>query len=151
MFIAKLAKHTVGHSRVKDALKIFRESRQSLVGELTSAAEIFRTIAAVETHIKPLNLQRSVGCWDVSLWEHLRDTQHLFKPMEMVHWRDEEILADSKIAAWTHINPLAVARLFLVQGMLEKKVDFALKAVSREAIVRQQRCLRIDWFWEIIR
>jgi hypothetical protein len=66
--------------------------------------------------------------------------------MEMVRWQDEEILADSKIAAWTHINPLAVVRLFLIQGMLGKKVDRALKAVSRGAIMRRQRCLQIDWF-----
>ena len=66
LFVPKLAEHTVGHSRVKDALKIFRESCQSLVAELTSAAEVFRAIAAMESHIKPLNMQCSVGGWDVS-------------------------------------------------------------------------------------
>ena len=150
LFIAKLVEGTVGHLRVKDALKIFRESCQSLVAELTSAAEVFHAIPAVETHIKPLNLQCSIGGWDFSLWEHVQDTQHLFKPMEMVHRRDEEILADSKIAAWTHVNPLAVTRLFLVQGMLEKNVHHVLKAVSHGATVRRQSCFRIGWFWEVI-
>ena len=118
LFVTELAKHTIGHSRVETALEIFRGSREHLVAELTSAAEIFRAIAAVEAHIKPLNLQRSVGVWGVSLWEHLRDTYHLFKPMEMVQRRDEEILTDSVIAAWHHIDPLAVARLRLVKRML---------------------------------
>ena len=57
---------------------------------------------------------------------------------------------DPKIAAWTHVDPLAVVRLFLVQGMLEKKVDHALEASSSGAIVRQQSYLWINWFWEII-
>ena len=70
--------------------------------------------------------------------------------MEMVQRQDEEILADSEIAAWTHINLLAVARLLLIQGMLEKKIDCALKAVSCGAIVLRKRCLWIGWFWEII-
>ncbi len=74
LFVAKLAKHTIGHLRVEAALQIFGKSRERLVAELTSAAEIFRTIAAVEAHMKPLNLQHGVGVWDVSLWEHLRDT-----------------------------------------------------------------------------
>ena len=72
-FVAELAKRTLGHLHVEAALEIFRESCEHLIPELTSAAEIFRTIAAVEAHIKPLNLQRSIGVRDVSLWEHLRD------------------------------------------------------------------------------
>ena len=74
LFVAKLTKRTVSHSRVKDALEIRCESCQSLAAELTSAAEVFRAIAAVEAHTKSLNLQCSVGDFDVSLWEHLRDT-----------------------------------------------------------------------------
>jgi hypothetical protein len=41
----------------------------------------------METHVKPLNLQYSVGGLDVSLQEHLHDKHHLFKPMEMAHRR----------------------------------------------------------------
>jgi hypothetical protein len=99
LFLAELAKRTVGHSRNKTALEIFHESCELLTTEFTPAAEIFRAIAAVEAYIKPLNLQRSVGVWDVSLWEHLRDTQHLFQPMEMVPRQDEDILMDFEIAA----------------------------------------------------
>ena len=74
LLVMKLVKRIVGHSCVEAALEIFCESREHLIAELTSAAEIFRVIAAVEAHIKPLNLQHNVGVWDVSLWEHLRDT-----------------------------------------------------------------------------
>ena len=79
---------TVADSRIKIALKIFHESQQSLVAEFAFAAEVFRAIAAMKTHVKPLNLQCSIGGLDVSLWEHLCNTHHLFKPMEMVHWQD---------------------------------------------------------------
>ena len=112
LFVAELAERTIGHSRVKTAHKIRRETCERFVAELTPTAEILHVIAAVKGHVEPFNLQRSVGVWDVS---------HLFKPMEMVQRRDEEILTGSKIAAWTHINPLAVTRILLIQGMLEKK------------------------------
>ena len=78
LFILELAERTVGHSRVETALEIFCKSCEHLVTELMPAAEIFRAIAAVKIHIEPLNLQRSVGVWDVSLGEHLHDSQHLF-------------------------------------------------------------------------
>ncbi len=78
---------TVADSRIKIALKIFHESQQSLGAELAPAAEVLRAIVAMETHVKPLNLQCSVGGLDVSRGEHLRDTHHLFKSMEMIHWR----------------------------------------------------------------
>ncbi len=88
LFIAKFAEPTIGYSRVEIALEIFRKSRQSFVAELASTAQVFRSIVAMKTHIKPLNLQCNVGGWDVSLWEHLQNMQHLFKSMEMVHRRD---------------------------------------------------------------
>ncbi len=87
LLVASLTERSVADSRVKNALKIFHESQQSLVAELASTAEVFRAIAAMETRVKPLNLQCSVGGLDVSLGEHLRDTHHLSKPMEMVHRR----------------------------------------------------------------
>ena len=58
---------------------------------------------------------------------------------------------DPTIDAWTHVNPLVVARLFLIQGMLEKKIDHALEASSHGGIVRRQSYLWIDWFWESFR
>jgi hypothetical protein len=57
---------------------------------------------------------------------------------------------DSVIAAWHHIDPLAVARLLLVQGMLEKELNRVLKAVCRGAIVLRRRFLRIGWFREVV-
>ena len=101
LFIAELTERTIGHSRIETALEIRRETRKRFVAELTPAAEIFRAIVVVKSHVEPLNLQRSIGVRDVSLGEHLRDSQHLFKPMEMVQQQDEEILTDSVIATWT--------------------------------------------------
>ena len=150
LFVAELAEPTVGHSPIETALEIFRESREHLVAELTPAAEIFRAIAAVKGHIEPLNLQRSIRVRDVSLGEHLRDSQHLFKSMELVQWQDEEILTDSVIVTWTHIDPLVVTRLLFVEGMLEEELNRAFEAVSRGAIVLWQCCLRIGWFGEVI-
>ncbi len=97
-------------------------------------------------HIEPLNLQQSLGVWDVSLGEHLRNLQHLFEPMEMVQRRDKEILTNSVIATWTDIDPLAVALLFLVQGMLDDELNCVFEAVSHGAIV----LLRIGLFREVI-
>ncbi len=120
LFVAELAERTIGHSRVKTALEIRRETCERFVAELTPTAEILHAIAAVKGHLEPFNLQRSVGVWDVS---------HLFKPMEMVQRRDKEILTDSVIAAWHHIDPLAVARLLLIQGVLDEELDRALEVV----------------------
>ena len=150
LFVVELAERTVSHLHVKTALKIFHKSRERLVAELTPATEIFRVIAAVEAHIEPLNLQCSVGVWDVSLKEHLQDSQHLFKPMEMVQRQDKEILMDFEMATWTHIDLLVVARLLVVQGMLEEEFNRMFEAVSRGAIVLRQRCLWIGWFGEVI-
>ena len=88
LFVAKFVERTVGYLLVKIALEIFCKNCQSFVAELASAAEVFCVIAAMKTHVKPLNLQCSIGDLDVSLWEHLHNTHHLFKPMEMVHWQD---------------------------------------------------------------
>ena len=71
LFVAKFVERTVGYLLVKIALEIFCKNCQSFVAELASAGEIFRLIVAVKTHIKSLNLQCSIGGWDVSLWEHL--------------------------------------------------------------------------------
>ena len=70
--------------------------------------------------------------------------------MEMVQRRDEEILTDSVIDAWHHIYPLAVARLLLIQGVLDEELDRALEAVRRGAIVLRQCCLPIGWFGEVV-
>ena len=88
LFVANFVEQTIADSHVENALEIFCKSQQSLVSELVSAAEVFCVIAAMKTHVKPLNLQCSIGDLDVSLWEHLHNTHHLFKPMEMVHWQD---------------------------------------------------------------
>jgi hypothetical protein len=68
LLVAKLVKRTVGDLRNKAALEVFRESRGRLIAELTSAAEIIHANGVVEAHIKLLNLQHSIGVWDVSLW-----------------------------------------------------------------------------------
>ncbi len=150
LFVAELAERTVGHSRVETALEICRETHEHFIAELTPAAEILRTIAGVKGHVEPFDLQRSVGGRDISLGENLHNSQHLFKPMEMIQRGDKEILTDSVIAAWHHIDPLAVARLLLIQGKLDEELNCALKAVRRGAIVLRQRCLRISWFGEVV-
>ena len=70
--------------------------------------------------------------------------------MEVIQRRDEEVLTDSEIATWHHIDPLAVARLRLVKRMLQKELDGALKAVRRRAIVLRRNALRVDRFWKVI-
>ena len=87
LFVANLTEQTVADLHTKNALKIFHKGQQSIVAELASAAELFRAIVAMETYVQPLNLQCSNGGLDVALREHLHDTHHFFKPMEMVHWQ----------------------------------------------------------------
>jgi hypothetical protein len=74
LFVPELTEHTLGHSRIKTALEIRRETRERFVAELTPAAEILRVIAAVKGHVEPFDLQRCSGGRDVSLGEHLRDS-----------------------------------------------------------------------------
>ncbi len=69
----------------------------------------------------------------------------------MIHWQGHEVLADPVVAAWTHVDPLAVSRLFLVQGVIEKKVDHTLGVSSRGAIMLWQSYLWIDWLREVFR
>ena len=69
----------------------------------------------------------------------------------MIHWQGHEVLADPVVAAWTHVDPLAVSRLFLVQGVLEKKVNQTLEVSSRGAIMLWQSYLRTDWLQEVFR
>ncbi len=83
LFVAELTERTVSHSRVKTAFEVRRETCERLVAKLAPAAEVLRAIAAVKGHIEPFDLQRSVRRQDVSLGEHLRDSQHLFEPMDM--------------------------------------------------------------------
>ena len=70
--------------------------------------------------------------------------------MEMIQRRDKEVLADPVIAAWHHVDPLAVARLRLVKRVLKEELDGALKALRRGAIVLRRDALRIGRFWEMI-
>ncbi len=151
LLFALFLEQTVADLRFKIALKIFRESRQSLVAEPASAVEVLCAIVAMGTHVKPLNLQGSIGGLDVSLRKHLCDVHRLFKLMEMIHWQGHEVLADPVVAAWTHVDPLAVSRLFLVQGVLEKKVNQRLEVSSRGTIMLWQSYLRIDWLREVFR
>ena len=139
---------TVTDLRFKIALEIFRESWQSLVAEPAFAAVVFCAIFAMETHVKPLNLQGSVGGLYVSLGEHLCDARHLLKLMEMIHWQGHEVLADPVVTAWNHVDPMVVSRHFLVQGVLEKQVDHTREVSSHGAIVRRQSYLQIDWLRE---
>ena len=55
--------------------------------------------------------------------------------MEMIHWQDHEVLTDPVVAAWTHVDPLAILWLLLVQSVPEKKVDHMLKVSRHDAIV----------------
>ena len=84
LFVAELTERTVSHSRVKTALEVRRKTRERLVAELAPAVEVLRSIAGMKCHIEPFDLQCSVRRQDVSLGEHLRDSQHLFEPMEMI-------------------------------------------------------------------
>jgi hypothetical protein len=86
LFVAELTERTVSHLRVKTAFEVRRETCERLVAKLAPAAEVLCSIAAVKGHIEPFDLQRSVRRQDVSLGEHLRDSQHLFEPMEMIQW-----------------------------------------------------------------
>ena len=70
--------------------------------------------------------------------------------MDVIQRRDKEVLTDSVIAAWHHVDPLAVARLRLVKRMLLKELDGALKAVRRRAIVLRRNVLRVGRFWEVV-
>ena len=85
LFVAELTERAVSHSRVETAFEVRRETpRERLVAKLAPAAEVLRAIAAVKGHIEPFDLQRSVRRRDVSIGEYLRDSQHLFEPMEMI-------------------------------------------------------------------
>ena len=86
LFIAELTERTISQSRVEIALEIRRKTRERFVAELAPAAEVLHAIAARKGHIEPFDLQRSVGGRDVSLGDHLGDSQHLLKPMEMLQW-----------------------------------------------------------------
>jgi hypothetical protein len=76
----------------------------------------------MKTNVKPLNLQGSIGVMCVSLGEHLCDAYHPLKRMEIIHLQGQEVLTDPVVATWTHVDPLASSMLFLIQGVLEKKV-----------------------------
>ncbi len=52
LFIAELTERTIGHSRIETALEIRRETRKRFVAELTPAAEIFRAIVVVKSHVE---------------------------------------------------------------------------------------------------
>jgi hypothetical protein len=58
-----------------------RKGCERFIAEPASASDVLRAIRLVKAHVKPLNLQSSVGARDVSLGEKLRNSQHFLEPM----------------------------------------------------------------------
>ncbi len=81
LVLALLLKQAIANPPVVDALEILRKSREHLVKKSASTLDKLHAIELVEAHIKPLNLQSSVGFYYVSLREELRNSQHLLEPM----------------------------------------------------------------------
>jgi hypothetical protein len=54
---------------------------ERFIAEPASALDVLREIRLVKAHVKPLNLQSSVGARDVSLGEKLCNSQHFLEPM----------------------------------------------------------------------
>jgi hypothetical protein len=58
-----------------------RKGCERFIAEPASASDVLRAIRLVKAHVKPLNLQSSVGACNVSLGEKLRNSQHFLEPM----------------------------------------------------------------------
>ena len=81
LVLALLLKQAIANPPVVDALEILRKSREHLVKKSASTLDKLHAIELVEAHIKPLNLQSSIGFYYVSLGEELRNSQHLLELM----------------------------------------------------------------------
>ena len=81
LVLALLLKQAIANPPVEDALEILHKSRERLVEKSASALDELHAIELVEAHIKPLNLQSSIGFYYVSLGEELRNSQHLLELM----------------------------------------------------------------------
>jgi len=81
LVLALLLKQAIANPPVVDALEILRKSRERLVKKSASTLDKLHAIELVEAHIKPLNLQSSIGFYYVSLGEELRNSQHLLELM----------------------------------------------------------------------
>ncbi len=74
-------KRAIANPRVVNTFEVLRKGCERFIEESASASDVLRAIRLVKAHVKPLNLQSSVGACDVSFGEKLHDSQHLLEPM----------------------------------------------------------------------
>jgi hypothetical protein len=61
LVVALLLEHAIAETSKKNTLEVLGKSLQSLVAELAPTVEVLCMIRAMDQHIKPLNLQSSIG------------------------------------------------------------------------------------------
>jgi len=120
LVVALLLERSVDNPRIVNTLEILRKSR-----------ERFRTyserslLCLVKAHVKPLNLQSSIGGCEISCGKEFRDSQHLLESMKTVQELRHEVPMDPMIPTGRHIDVLAIPWLLLVQRSLEEQFDCA--------------------------
>ena len=81
LVLALPLKRAIANPRIVNTFEVLRKGCERFIAEPASASDVLRAIRLVKAHVKPLNLQSSVGACNVSLGEKLRNSQHFLEPM----------------------------------------------------------------------